>query len=112
MPHRGRWQAQGADITKPKGGHSVPWSVPDPPTKEAGKNGLDMLAGLCTPAQRTLRQTVWVKAKRWVDRTPSDGYGTVGNSKSFYVEPRDRKYKCARVDLELTAGLAFITKDS
>lgn len=107
MPHRGRWQAQGADITRPRGGHSVAWNTPEPPSKQDGVAALDALSELCTPAQRSLRTTVWSKAKRWVERAPSGGYSTVGSSKSFYVQPPDRKYKDARVDLEIKAGLAF-----
>lgn len=107
MPHRGRWQAQGADIKKPPGGHSVRWDLSKPPSKSEGTAHVDALKGQCTPSQRQLRGDAWAKAQRWISRAPSGGYSTVGGSKSFYVEPSDRKYRGARVDLELKAGQAF-----
>lgn len=108
-PHRGRWQAQGADIVKPKGGHSVNWEELLPPTKGAGLAKLAELANLCEARQRSLREGACTKAKRYVERAPSGGYAAAGKSKPFYVDPADSKNKGARIDLEITAGSAFIT---
>lgn len=112
MPHRGRWQAQGSDIRKPKGGHSVAWDKQHPPTKQDGVNDLTTLADKCEALQRSLRETAFLKAKRWVERLPSEGYSTVGNSKPFYVSPPHPKNKNARVDLEVFAGKAFSLHNS
>jgi len=106
-PHRGRWQAQGADITQPKGGHSAKWEESLPPTKAAGLAKLQELSEKCESRQRVVRANACTKAKRYVERAPPEGYVATGASKSFYVDPADKKHKNARIDLEITAGAAF-----
>ena len=106
-PHRGRWQAQGADIVNPKGGHSVKWEEQLPPTKKAGYAKLAELAAKCEARQRALRESACVKARRHIERAPSGGYAGAGQSKPFYVDASNGKNKSARIDLEITAGSAF-----
>jgi hypothetical protein len=108
-PHRGLWQAQGADIEgRVRGGVSKGWSERVPPTKAEGLALLARLATLCEARERALREKACEKAKRYVRRAPVDGYVATGKNKPFYVEPRDRKrYKGARIDLDIKAGKAF-----
>jgi hypothetical protein len=106
-PHRGRWQAQGDDIKKPKGGHSVPWNQAIAPTKEQGVQNLTQLYGLCEAQQRKLRATVFKKAERYVHRAPPEGYPASGKNKPFYVDPQNPRYPDARIDLDIKAGMAF-----
>ena len=106
-PHRGLWQAQGGDITQPKGGHSTKWDETVPLTKIAGLAKLKELANKCEERQRTLRAGACAKARRYVERAPAEGYFATGASKPFYVDPADKKHKGARIDLEIKAGTAF-----
>jgi hypothetical protein len=106
-PNRGRWQAQGTDITKPKGGHSVTWEESQAPSKPDGLGTLNALTAKCEAGQRELRAKAWTKAQRYVARAPACGYPATGKSKSFYADPANLRFRNARVDLEITAGFAF-----
>lgn len=106
-PHRGRWQAQGADIVTPKGGHSEKWAEVQPISKPAGLAKLDALKAKCDATQRERRAKAWAKAQRYVRRAPPGGYSAEGKSKPFYADPSNRRYRNVRVDLEIHAGLAF-----
>src|SRR4051812_8106229 len=106
-PHRGRWQAQGDDITRPAGGHSVVWDQAAAPTKVQGIENLSQLAGRCEDRQRRLRTTAFLKAERYVHRAPEGGYRAEAKNKPFYVDPRNPRYPDARIDLDIKAGMAF-----
>ena len=105
-PHRGRWQAQGSDI-KRKGGYSREWGQPTALTKDEGLTLLANLATLCEERERVLREVACAKAKRFVTRLSDQGHPML-SSKSFYVGPGNRRFRDARIDLEITAGIAFV----
>jgi hypothetical protein len=104
--HRGRWQAQGNDIKK-LGGYSTKWDSGIAPTKEECLALLHDLSTLCLEHERKLRETACRKAKRFVENAPLEGISATGTNKSFYVRPWSKKYRNARIDLEILAGMAF-----
>ena len=105
-PHRGRWQAQGKDIKK-RGGYSTKWDSAIAPTKQEGLALLHDLSTLCEEQERKLREAACRKAKRFVENAPLEGIPATGTNKPFYVRPKSKKYRGARIDLELLAGMAF-----
>lgn len=107
--HRGRFQAQGDDV--PKEDVSVPWGPDGPPTQAEGDAMLDELRGRCTKRQRELRDKgCFQRAREWIKRGPYT-VGVTGPapiSKHCYPWKRDDRVKNARVDIEITAGTAWI----
>lgn len=108
MPHknrrglynRGRFQAQGDKLEKSKS-----WAQVNVPTKRDGYSFLDELKAELTPAELNARETSFVKARRWVDASPPNGYVVVNQIKTtFKTSPPVRDI---RVDVELHSGIAF-----
>lgn len=105
-PHRGLWQAQGNDI-KPRGGYSTRWDQSIAPTKDQGLELLRDLSQSCVERERKLREAACRKAKRFVENAAPEGIAATGANKPFYVRPKSKKYRGARIDLDIKAGMAF-----
>lgn len=102
--NRGQWQAQGNDITG--NGHCHAWNALQPPTKSDAYTHLTIVADLCTQGQRDLRRTALAKAKRYIARAPADGIPGF-HMKTFKVDSTSIRTRKARVDLEITCGVAL-----
>lgn len=100
--HSGQWQAQGDDIKTPPNGHCVTWGHGYIPTKSEGHGYLDQVIDKCQKKEKKLREDAEIKARRFIDRSPPEGYPTA--SKHFYCN--SDVYKNARIDLEIY-GMAF-----
>lgn len=102
MINRGRFQAQGNNLEK-----SAAWSTDNPVTKPMGIERLDNLEGQLTPAEFDERQNSMQKARNFVNNAPVEGH-FAQIIKTFYDDVRRRSI---RVDVEIRAGIAFITQN-
>lgn len=67
-PYRGRVQAQGDDIKKPKGGYSHSWAQQKPVTDQEGLFFLDKIEEQCTKSQKEKRKRCFLNARNFIKR--------------------------------------------
>ena len=98
--HRGRVQVQGTDMDDEP---SFPWACSRPLPKWEALRELETLRNACTTSQLARRTRAFEKASRFVEQGPVDGplYRTF-NDRSL-----PKKYRDARVDIEVILGMAF-----
>lgn len=106
--NRGRLQVQGDDM-KPE--LSRPWNQATPRKASAALSDLDDLREDCTDKQRKPRERYFIKARNFIERVRDEGgydVSDAGNLKQSFP-PEDRAdEKGRRVDVEVSAGLAFV----
>jgi hypothetical protein len=103
MSHRGRFQAQG-DIEKSRG-----WSRDSPLPASQAHNLLNTLYEELGLAERRDRETAFVKAHEYIDRGAKAGGVTAPTKKTF---PPNARRGQPRVDIEVLAGLAFVSEET
>lgn len=104
QPHRGRFQAQGE---RPPVEKSEPWAQSEPLLRSEGINLLNALWEQLTPTEKRERNEAFQKATQFVASTPEGGVnGPYSNS---WKGPANRRDPDARIDLEVKAGIAFVS---
>jgi hypothetical protein len=100
LPHRGRWQAQGAGVEASK-----PWAQADPLLSADGRLPLTALENGLAPGEKAARAGAFVRANQYIDRCEQAGGVAATVIRSFPVA-NDTDGRC--IDLEVKAGMAFV----
>jgi hypothetical protein len=103
--HRGRIQVQGEDLRKED---SWPWTRDKPPTAQEGLSGLDGMKAKLNKAELELRDQAFAQAASFISRAGASGGVAAPVSVSFQNPNLPKKYKTARVDIEVRTGKAFV----
>lgn len=100
LPHRGRWQAQGATVQV-----SEPWAQVVALSAADGHLLLTSLQARLSPAEKAHRAAAFVAANQFIGRCEQAGGVNATVIRSFSVA-NDTEGR--RVDLEVRAGTAFV----
>lgn len=101
MTNRGRFQAQGNGVEK-----SATWATNNDFYKDEGIERVDDLQAQLTAIEYNERNIALQKARNFVNFAPAEGhFGQL--KKSFHNNIQQRRI---RVDLEINAGAAFLTR--
>lgn len=107
-PYRGRVQAQGADIDiDQKGGYSQSWARSEPVTDVEGLDFLAKIEGQCSKAQKKERESLFDRARRFVERASEQGGVPPEAQPRSFRDPK-RTIPDARVDIEIDSGITFV----
>jgi len=110
-PYRGRVQAQGADIDiNQKGGYSQSWARSEPITDVEGLNFLAKIEGQCSKAQKKERESLFKRARRFVQNAGKAG-GVLPEAQPHRFEDPKRTIPDARVEIEIHSGITFVPAD-
>lgn len=111
LPYRGRVQAQGADIdVDQKGGYSQSWARSEPVTDVEGLDFLAKIEGQCSKAQKKERESLFRRARRFVQNASKAGGVSPEAQPSSFQDPK-RTIPDARVDIEIHSGITFVPAD-
>ena len=100
--HRGRVQAQGADMGRTE---SEPWARPNPPTVSEVLSLLEVVWDRLARKEQEARKDCYRKARQFIENRRDEGPIEAPYSKSF----TNRKTRGAiRIDLEVHTGKACV----
>ena len=95
--NRGRIQAQGMGCEK-----SQPWSQPDVPTKQEGRDKSEVLRSQLNRRELSDRRDCFPRLTRFIEQAPPRGYDVCKRSYTPIPPHED-----VRIDVEIIKGKAF-----
>jgi hypothetical protein len=101
VANRGRFQVQGNDMASDL---SKAWAQPTPKTADSALQDLTVLEQSCTADQLKRRNQAFPQARDFVQKAKATADLRAPVSRSFTNPQRPRKFKSARVDLEVILG--------